>query len=130
MEAMLMPSIRSTRTQAATTTSLGLQGKCALQTWSQLLLLPYSDQNLQKFGIHIFLVFFWKVAKVSDDFKVMGSSSQTLGAATEKRLPKLSLAFGKITCCEIDDLWRLGIFERCRRLAKYIFSFNHATLTI
>ena len=41
----------------------------------------------------------------SDVFKVMGSSFQTLGAATEKaRLPKLSLVLGTISCCEMDDL--------------------------
>ena len=44
---------------------------------------------------------------------MMGSSFQTLGAATEKaHLPKLSLALGTISYCEIE------IFERCRRLAK------------
>ena len=38
------------------------------------------------------LLFFRKVAIVSGVFKVMVSSFQTLGAATEKeRLPKLSL---------------------------------------
>lgn len=36
--------------------------------------------------------FFWKVAIVLDDFKVMGSSLQILDAVTEKaRLPKLNL---------------------------------------
>ena len=50
----------------------------------------------------------------------MGSSFQTLGAATEKaRLPNLSFVLGTISCFEIDDLSYLGIFERCRRLAKY-----------
>ena len=49
----------------------------------------------------------------------MWSSFQTLGAATEKAcLPKLSFALDTISYCEIDDLNRLGIFERCRRLAK------------
>ena len=68
----------------------------------------------------------------------MGSSFETLGAATEKAcfqsdgefiadprrsaekacLPKLSFVFGTISC-EIDDLSCLGIFERCRRQAKY-----------
>ena len=62
---------------------------------------------------------FWKIAIVSEVFKVMGSSFHTLGAATEKaRLPKLSFVLGKISYCEIDDLSCLGIFERCRRLAK------------
>ena len=42
-----------------------------------------------------------------------------VGSATEKaRLPKLSFVLGTISCCEIDDLSCLGIFERCRRLAK------------
>ena len=73
-----------------------------------------------QFGINM-SSFFWKIAIVSDVFKVMRNSFQTLGAATEKaRLPKLSfvLLFGTISCCEIDDLSCLGIFERCRRLAK------------
>ena len=60
-----------------------------------------------------------KIAIVSDVFKVMGSSLQTLGEATEKaRLPKLTFVLGTISGCEIDDLSCLGIFERCRRLAK------------
>ena len=47
---------------------------------------------------------FWKVAIVSDVFKVMGSSFQTLGAATEKaHLSKLCLVLGTISC-EMDDL--------------------------
>ena len=51
---------------------------------------------------------------------MIGSSFQTLGATTEKaRLPKLSFVLDTISCCEIDDLNCLGIFERCRRLAKY-----------
>ena len=59
-----------------------------------------------------------KIAIVSDVFKVMGNSFQTLGAATEKaRLPKLSFVLGTISC-EIDDLSCLEIFERCGRLAK------------
>ena len=65
------------------------------------------------------MFFFWNVVIVSDVFKVMGSSLQTLGAATEKaRLPKLSFVLGTISCCEIDDLSCLEIFERCKRLAK------------
>ena len=64
------------------------------------------------------LEFFRKIAIVSDVFKVIGSSFKTLGAATEKAcLPKLSFVLGTISC-EIDDLSCLGIFERCRRLAK------------
>ena len=51
---------------------------------------------------------------------MIGSSFLTLGATTEKaRLPKLSFVLDTISCCEIDDLSCLGIFERCRRLAKY-----------
>ena len=62
--------------------------------------------------------FFWKIAIASDVFKVMVSSFQTLGTVTEKAcLPKLSFVLGSISC-EIDDLSCLGIFERCRRLAK------------
>ena len=56
---------------------------------------------------------------VSDVFKVMGISFHTLGTVTEKaRLPKLRFVLGTISCCEIDDLSCLGIFERCRRLAN------------
>ena len=64
------------------------------------------------------LSFFRKVAIVSDVFKVMGSSFYTIGETTEKaRLPKLSLDLGTISCCEMDDLSCLGIFERCNKLA-------------
>ena len=63
--------------------------------------------------------YFRKIAIVSDVFTVMGSSFQTVGAATEKaHLPKLSFVVGTISCCEIDDLGCLGIFERCKTLAK------------
>ena len=63
-----------------------------------------------QFGIDVFSLF-QKKAIVSDVFKVMGSSFQTLGAATEKAcLPKLSFVLGTISCCEIDDLSCLGIF--------------------
>ena len=65
------------------------------------------------------LNFFLKIAIISYVFKVMGSSFQTLGAATEKaRMPKLSFALGTISYCEINYLSYLEIFERCRRLAK------------
>ena len=65
------------------------------------------------------LSFFRKIAIVSDVFKVIGNSFQTLGAATEKAcLTKLSFVLDTISCCEIDDLSFLWIFERCRRLAK------------
>ena len=68
-------------------------------------------------GIDV-LSFFRKIAIVSDVFKVIGSSFQTLGTAIEKaRLPKLSFVLGTISC-EIDALSCLGIFERCRRLAN------------
>ena len=49
---------------------------------------------------------------------MMGSSFQTLGAATEKAsLPKLSFVLGTISC-EIDGLSCLGIFGRYKRQAK------------
>ena len=69
-----------------------------------------------QFRINIyFLYFFQKV--VSYVFNVMGSSFQTLGAETEKvHLSKLTLVLGIISCCEMDDLSCLRIFERCRRL--------------
>ena len=58
------------------------------------------------------LVVFGKKAIVSDAFKVMGCSFQTLGAATEKpRLPKLSFVLSTIHCCEIDDLSGIAIFK-------------------
>ena len=51
------------------------------------------------------LELFLKEAIVSDAFKVMTSSFQTLGAATEKaHLSKLSLVLGTISCCETDPL--------------------------
>ena len=71
-----------------------------------------------QFGINV-LSFFRKVAIVSDVFKMMASSFQTLSAATEKAcLPKLNLVLGTISC-EMDDLSCVWIFERCRRVAKY-----------
>ena len=61
------------------------------------------------------------MAIVSDVFKVMGCSFQTIGAATEKAcLPKFSLVLGTGSC-EIHDLSCLWIFERCRRLAKLLY---------
>ena len=68
---------------------------------------------------YIFLEFFSrKIAVVSDVFNVMGNSFHTLGAATEEaHLPKLSFVLGTISC-EIDYLSCLGIFDKCRRLAK------------
>ena len=72
-----------------------------------------------QFGINVLSFFFRKVAIVSDVLKIMVCSFQTLSAATEKaRLPKLNLVLGTISCCEMDDLSCVGIFERCRRLAK------------
>ena len=53
---------------------------------------------------------------------MIGSSFQTLGAATEKaRLPKLSFVLGTISCCEVDDLSCLGIFERC--MIKHVITW-------
>ena len=53
-----------------------------------------------------------KIAVVSDVFKVMGSSFQTIVAATEKAcLPKLSFVLGTISC-EIDGLY-CNLFGRC-----------------
>ena len=49
---------------------------------------------------------------------MIGSSLQTLGAATEKaRLPKLSFVLGTISC-EIDDLSYLVIFERMQETSQ------------
>ena len=43
------------------------------------------------------LRFFWKVPIVSDVFKVMGSSFQTLGAATEKaRFAQIKFCFRQV----------------------------------
>ena len=56
---------------------------------------------------------------VSHSFKMMVSSFQNLDAGTETaRLPRFSLVLGTKSWCEIDDLSCLGIFERCKRLAK------------
>ena len=61
------------------------------------------------------LVVLGKKTIVSDAFKVMGCSFQTLGAATEKpRLPKFSFVVSIITCCEMDDLSGIAIFERSK----------------
>ena len=49
--------------------------------------------------LHCFFSFFRKIAIVSDVSKVMGSSFQTIAAATEKaRLPKISFVLGTISC--------------------------------
>ena len=53
----------------------------------------------------MFLDFLRKDARLSQDFKVVGSSFQMMGAATEKaRLPRFSLVRGIESCCEVDDL--------------------------
>ena len=42
-----------------------------------------------------------------------------LVAITEKaRLPSFCLSMGIESCCEVDDLSCLEIFDTCRRLAK------------
>lgn len=42
-------------------------------------------------------------------------------SATEKScFPMLSLVLGTVSCCEMDDLTCLGIFEIWRRLAKLL----------
>ena len=45
-----------------------------------------------------------KIAIVSNVFKVMGNSFQTLVEATERTLPKVSFVLGTLSCCENDDL--------------------------
>ena len=56
--------------------------------------------------------FLRKDARLSQDFKVVGSSFQMMGAATEKaRLPRFSLVLGIESCCEVDDLSCLGTLE-------------------
>ena len=63
--------------------------------------------------------FLRKDARLSQDFKVVGSSFQMMGAATEKaRLPRFSLVLGIESCCEVDDLSCLGTLEKCRTLAR------------
>ena len=65
-----------------------------------------------------FLDFYGKMQD-SQDFKVVGSSFQMMGAATEKaRLPRFSLVLGIESCCEVDELSCLGTLEKCRRLAR------------
>ena len=55
----------------------------------------------------------------SYSFRCFQSNGEFIGAATKKAcLPKLSFVLGIIRCYKIDDLSCLGIFERCRRLAK------------
>ena len=63
-------------------------------------------------------IFLRKLAIISDNFKVLGSPLQTLGAATEKaRLPKLSLSFwnNKLLSVEIDR--RSPAFVKCLSLS-------------
>ena len=41
-----------------------------------------------------------------------------MGAATQKAsLPRFSLVLGIESCCEVDDLSRLGMLQKCRKLA-------------
>ena len=55
---------------------------------------------------------FTKEAILSQDFNVVGSSFQMMGAATEKaRLPRFSLVLGIESYCEVDDLSCLGMLE-------------------
>ena len=65
------------------------------------------------------LRFLRKEAILSQDFSVVGSSFQMIGAATEKaRLPRFSFVLGIERCCDVDDLICLGMLEKCRRLAR------------
>ena len=65
------------------------------------------------------LRFVRKEARLSQDFNVVGSSFQMMGAATEKaRLPRFNLVLGIESCREVDDLSCLGMLEKCRRLAR------------
>ena len=58
------------------------------------------------------LTFLGKVGIVSDDFKVTGHSFQILGAAPKKVCFPGSAVLGTKSCCEIDGLSSLRIFER------------------
>ncbi len=63
--------------------------------------------------------FLRREARLSQDFNVVGSSFQRMGAATEKaRLPRFSLIMGIESCFEVDVLSCLGMLEKCRRLAR------------
>ena len=49
--------------------------------------------------------FLGKEARLSQDFSVVVSSFQMMGAATEKaRLPRFSFVLGIESCCQVDDL--------------------------
>ena len=73
---------------------------------------------VMQFGINV-LSFFPEDSCSFRCFQSDGNSLQTLGTMTEKaRLPKLSFVLGTISCCEIDDLSCLGIFERCRKSSE------------
>ena len=74
---------------------------------------------------------------------MVGSSFQTMGAATEKaRLPRFSLVLGIESCCEVDDLSCLGMLEiysmvRCfgeyavvKKVIIYLFSDSCAVVFI
>ena len=42
-----------------------------------------------------------------------------MGAATEKaRFPRFSFVLGIESCCEVDDLRCMVMFEKCRRLDR------------
>ena len=76
-----------------------------------------------QFGINLSLSFFRKIVIVSDVFKVMWSSFQTLSATTEKAyLPKLSFVLCTISCT-IEILWRIPITQfinEYRKKSKFI----------
>ena len=58
--------------------------------------------------------FLRKEARLSQDFFVVGSSFQKMGAATEKaRLPRFSLVLEIESCCEVDDLSLLYCIVYC-----------------
>ena len=43
------------------------------------------------------------------------------GSATDKaRSPRLCLVLGTGTCCDVDDLSCLGLFDRCRGLSRVV----------
>ena len=52
-----------------------------------------------------------KIAIVSNVFKVMGNSFQTLGAATERTLPKVSFVLGTLSCEIYDLIYVQGYFK-------------------
>ena len=59
------------------------------------------ENNFEEISFEIFT----NKARLSQDFNVVASSFQMMGAATEKaRLPRFSLDLGIESCCEVDDL--------------------------